>query len=221
MTTQLDQVLQALTTAVTQIQVSQQSSDNLAQHMSQNMASLAIRQEMQDQQRAQDLQALSTSVQVLGQQNQASARLRARLFETKGFLKPPSYSGNSSDWKDWKFRMVMWMDSENLFAKKLLQAVEEEESPVSGTTLPPDVRNDPEAKDGRYASYDKDLSIILTQLCSAGSIPMEFIRMSEEQSGLEVWRRMCRHYEPKSIQATMSLVPSVFSPQGATLHGCV
>ena len=49
---------------------------------------------------------------------------------------------------------------------------------------------------------------------------MEFIRMSEEQSGLEVWRRMCRHYEPKSIQATMSLVPSVFSPQGATLHGC-
>ena len=65
MTTQLDQVLQALTNAVAQIQVSQQSSDNLAQQMSQSMANLAIRQEMQDQQRAQDLQALSTSVHVL------------------------------------------------------------------------------------------------------------------------------------------------------------
>ena len=221
MTTSADQLVAQLTQAMTQMAAVSQSSDTMAHQMSQGLSTLAQRFTVYDEQRSQDLQAIHATMNAVHQQGQRQAQLRTnRLFETKGFMKPPHFSGAKDDWKDWKMKMLMWLDTEKLWAKKLLSAVEGEDGAVSGVRLPPAVEDDIEATDGQYQAFDKELYVILLGLCAANSVPMEYIRMSEEQSGLEVWRRMSKHYEPKSIQATMALFPSLIHPKGATLYDC-
>ena len=155
-TPSLDQLLVSLTNTVQQVAAAQSSaaaaqssSDSLNQTLQHGIATLAQRAQAQDAQRAQDLQALSQTVQAIGQATtaQQSRSRSVKLYDTKGFVKPPSFSGQASDWRDWKFKVLMWLDSDTGFAKKVLSAVADEEGEVSGRRLPPSIRNDDEAGD--------------------------------------------------------------------------
>ena len=118
----------------------------------------------------------------------------ARLVDLRGVARPPTFSGFTKDWSEFRFRME---SVTSLLGLEVLMA-------KAATTKIEDLT--PREQVGSRFLYN-----LLVQLCHGEALAI--IRLVPHASGLHAWRRLVEEYEPEEAARYCAVLSSLLMPE--------
>lgn len=126
-----------------------------------------------------------------------SSEQYAKLLDLKSIGRPPRFTGKESDWADFRYRFKVSMSL--LLLRDTLDVAANSLEPIDFVSL-----ND-EAKHKTTV-----LHAILVQQVDGKALSI--IKLIREPNGLEMWRLLCKEYEPDSRIRESRMLVGVLSP---------
>jgi hypothetical protein len=128
----------------------------------------------------------------------AMADLSSRMVDLKGLQRPPTFSGKSEDWTEFKFRF------EGIAALLVLDGV------LSGCLRV----SEEELAGDRLCEEDAARSHILYSLLQnlVSGRAMAILKLVPNRNGALAWRRLVAEYEPKSASRAVAQLVNILAP---------
>ena len=122
------------------------------------------------------------------------------LVDARSLAKPSRFDGAEGRWRDWRFSFEAYL---GLLGHDILE--------MASQTAGSDRAVLPTAQlDADQQAVTKTLYFILAQ--TVGGRALQMLRALPGHNGLEAWRQMVKHYEPKNPIRAVGLLQQILSP---------
>ena len=130
----------------------------------------------------------------------AAAGADGMLIDTRSLAKPPRFNGEEARWQDFRFTFEAYCGLVGVDMLDMMNNVAVSTRPVrSMTGLAPGQQR-----------VSKTLFYLLVQLTSGRALGM--LKTIGDANGLEGWRRMSQHYEPRAPVRSVGLLQAILTP---------
>ena len=127
------------------------------------------------------------------------ARAQRPMVDTRVLGKPGEFHGESDKWADWSFVLKGYCGALSGDLQQEMKEAAESESSI------------PMASMSEYGkSLSRQLYHILVMLCRGAAL--ERIKNTEENNGLEVWRKFCAEWEPRTAGRFRGMLSGILAP---------
>ena len=186
----------------------QRSADDAMEQQVQEMAAAIQRLQATVTQQAQELAAarVAAAGQAPGAAASAAPRepARSRLVDTRGVGRPAVFDGTAAKWGGWSFRMENFIASVYESGRQAMEWAATREE-VIDIALEGDLVGMIDVEE-----IDRGMYALLAQTTDGEA--MDIVRNTIPRSGLEVWRKLNKRYDPQTVGRKRALLSRILNP---------
>ena len=139
---------------------------------------------------------------------------RDSLVDTRGMGRPPSFSGNEKEWREWCGKMTAYLLASDPAMEATLKWLEGCNVPITAEAISEALCLDMhghvvETHVATATKMNKRLHLVLMDVCKGE--PFRIVQSAGQGSGFEAWRLLMRRYNSKTPGTKRALLQALFS----------